>query len=239
METNEKRTKCIIILVVISMVIVAIGGYYLLDYYSSPYYESYNRPGVKNCIDNYSAKTKNFGDVYIPEINLCDERIFVTRFENIPGPNPTQYGIWYNGSERQGELKTKLIALVQLPPSMPNLTKQEIIDMAKNGELLCGGAVKETEYHNYSWKDLSIKKQEEVQNLSNNQVFGSKVERKYLKGILSITKIYNLPSRCSEQTLISYFTENPFGFKNERILIQGDIANYKSDTPYIYGGINQ
>lgn len=251
METNENKTErqkikifgknpaFLYTIIIIGFITVVFGGIWVIEYNCCPYHESYKRPAVKNCIDNYTAKaTQCFGEVYIPKMSLSDDRIFIRKFKDIPGPSSIQYGIWLNNSEKQGELKTKLIALVQLPPSMPNLTKQEIVDMAKNGELLCGGVVNETKYHNYSWKDLSNDTQEKLQNLSNNKDFGNPVEKKHSKGILSVTKIYDIPSRCSEQSVISYFVESPYGFKNEKILVQGDIANYKTDTPYIYGGIN-
>ena len=226
-------------MIIIGFVVIVLGGVWLIEYNCCPYHESYKRPGVRNCIDNYTAKaTQSFGDVYIPKMSLSDDRIFIGRFEDIPGPSPIQYGIWFNGSEKHGELKTKLVALVQLPPALPNLTKEEIIEMAANGELLCGGTVKEIEHHNYSWEDLPNKAQNEIRYLSDIQDFGSAVEKKHQKGILSVTKIYNLPSRCSEQSVISYSVESPYGFKKKKILVQGDIANYKTDTPYIYGGIN-
>ena len=226
-------------MIIVVFVVIVLGGVWVIEYNSCPYHLSYNRPGVKNRIDVCTAKANQcFGDVYIPTMSLSDERIFIKRYEDIPGPSPTQYGIWYNASEKQGELKTKLLALVQLPPTLSNLTKEEIIEMSENGELLCGGAVKEIECHSYSWKDLPNKAQNEIRYLSDIQDFGSAVEKKHQKGILSVTKIYNLPSKCSEQSVISYFVESPYGFKNEKILVQGDIANYKTDTPYIYGGIN-
>lgn len=223
METKENKTQeqkvkfsdkhplFLCTMIIIGFVVIVLGGVWVVEYNRCPYHESYNRPGVKNCIDNYSAKTKNFGDVYIPEINLCDERIFVTRFENIPGPSPTQYGIWYNGSETYGVL----ITLVQLPPSMHNLTKQEIIDMAKNGELLCGGAVKGIEYHNYSWNDLPCETQDKL-----SKIYKGKDNLKYAWGTISITKIRDIPNNINGKTLVSYLEETPYGFKKKETLVQ-------------------
>lgn len=212
---SDKHPLFLCIMIIIGFIVIVPGGVWVVEYNRCPYHESYNRPGVKNCIDNYSAKTKNFGDVYIPEIDLCDERIFVTRFENIPGPCPVQYGIWFNGSEKYGEIKTKLVALVQLPPSMPNLTKQEIIDMAKNGELLYGGAVKGTECHNYSWNDLPCETQNKL-----SQIYRDKDNFKYAWGTISITKIRDIPNSINEETLVSYLEETPYGFKKKEVLVQ-------------------
>lgn len=131
MET--KNQSKMIVIVVVAVMIIAVGGYSLLDYACNPYNYSYSWLGVRKCVQAYTAQTQHFGEVYSPEMPLNADSIAITRICGIPGPAKTQYAIW----ERKSK---KLMALV-FSPSGKSLTNKEIIHMGNKGELLCGGCL--------------------------------------------------------------------------------------------------
>ena len=205
----------IIVMIIISIVV---GIPWAFEYYGCPYHTSYTRPGVRNNIEKYSSTaTQEFGEVYSPSISLSNDCIWISKFESIPGPTSTQYGIWCHDTLRGAG--SKLVGLVQLPPTMKSLTKQQVIDLVDQGQLLCGGIVHETLYHNYSWNDLPRKMQEKLLEVSSGENFGDIVNSKYAWGKLSITKIRDIPNDVNEQTLIAYLEETPYGYKKKEILV--------------------
>ena len=130
MKTKDQSKMFVI--VVVAVMIVAVGGYAILDYACNPYNKYYAWPGVRKCVQAYTSQTsQHFGEVYSPETPLNADSIAITRICGIPGPSKVQYAIWEWKSE-------KLVALV-FSPSGKSLTDEEVILMGNNRELLCGG----------------------------------------------------------------------------------------------------
>lgn len=245
-KTSEERGETIKEIVLFSILglgficlIQAMIGEFTNTY---SYRLSYTPEGKAALIE--AANAHEFGEVFNPGFELKED--YVMAFEKVvgvPSPCRRQYFVTYVdpniswGSVLSNNISWQY-ALIQQTSATKDLTVSEFVKLANSGsqDLLYGGFVKGTSYQKLDWDELDPGQRALIEQISENQKFGDKAKIKKPNGFISVKKVCGIPSKCPEQTLVSYYVDTPNGYKNEKVLIQGSLP-YGMTFPPVYGGI--
>ncbi|MBO4516665.1 hypothetical protein J5751_04530 [bacterium] len=189
-----------------------------------------------------ASNAQEFGEVFNPGFRLDEDFMFMEKVLGIPSPCEEHYFISYVNPDMPLGFYTKPewhYALIQCNPMKEELTAKELANLVNSGseEVLYGGFVEKFSCQNLYWDNLDSLQRQKLERISENQNFGDTVKVGHPQGFLSVMRVHNIPSECHDQTLVSYYVKTQYGYKNKKVLIQGDIMNHGKKLPFLYGGI--